>query len=91
MYTPFGSREKTPYDYIVDVKNRTLHCTRLPVIITDAHYVCGRRIIFGASDVAEATQIIASLLIAKNDVTTSIEAPRFHMLLNGTIGIESKF
>lgn len=91
MYTPFGSYEKTPSGYIVDVKNRSLSCTRLPLIITDAHYVCGRRMIFGASDVSEATQIIAYLVIAKNNVTTGIEAPRFHVLLNGTIGIESKF
>lgn len=90
MYAPFGAREKTPTGYVVDVKNQSLSCSRLPIIITDANFVCGRRIVFGASDVAEAIQIIASLLIAQQNVISSIEAPRFNMLLNGSVGIESK-
>lgn len=90
MYAPFGSGEKTPTGYVVDVKNQSLSCTRLPIIITDANYVCGRRMVFGATDVAEATQIIASLIIASQNVISAIEAPRFYTLLNGTVGLESK-
>lgn len=46
--------------------------------------------VFGATDVAEATQIIASLILSSQNVISAIEAPRFCMSLNGTVGLESK-
>lgn len=90
MYAPFGSHEMSPAGYLVDVKDRYLKCSRLPIIIIDGQYVCGRRMVFGASDVAEATQLIASLIIEGNNASTAIEAPRFQVTLNGTVGIECK-
>lgn len=46
--------------------------------------------VLGANDVATASQIITSLLIAGENATESIEAARFNVLLDGNIGLEGK-
>lgn len=88
MYTLFGTQELTPRGYILDV-NATINTnTRLPIIITDKKYICGRRIVLGTGDLSIATQVITSLLIGGEDASTSVEGPRFRILDSNIIGIE---
>lgn len=87
MFSLFGSGEITTGGYIVDTHS-SIPCSRLPIIITDAISVCGRRLVTGANDMSTATQLIMSLLIADENVTDAVEAPRFHILSNGSVGIE---
>ncbi|XP_044757715.1 scoloptoxin SSD14-like [Coccinella septempunctata] len=84
----FGSGEMTSSGYIMNAKLENRQCSRLPILITDANHVCGRRIIFGANNIAMAAQVISSLLLADMNVTESIESPRFHLSPIGTIGLE---
>ncbi|KAJ8947033.1 hypothetical protein NQ318_019925 [Aromia moschata] len=88
MYDFFGSGEMTIHGYVLDIKKKDKPCSRMPIIITDANIICGRRMVFGASDVSTASQLITSLLIAKKNASDSIEAPRFHIFGNGSLGIE---
>lgn len=90
MYGLFGSGEMTSGGYVLDVKPKLVPCSRLPLIITDGNVICGRRMVFGANDIDIASQLIASLIIANENATQSIESPRFHML-EGTIGIEGTY
>lgn len=91
MYAPFGTREMTQGGYLLDVKSSLLPPSRIPLIITDSDYVCGRRIVLGTSDIATASQIVASLLIASENATSGVEAPRFNILGDKSIGIEGKY
>lgn len=84
----FGSGEMTSSGYIMNAKMENRRCSRLPVLLTDAHHICGRRIIFGANNIALAAQVISTLLLGDMNVTESIESPRFHVAPIGTIGIE---
>ncbi|RZB39904.1 G glu transpept domain containing protein [Asbolus verrucosus] len=88
LYSLFGSGEITTFGYTLNIHNKNTSCTHLPLIITDANAICGRRLVLGANDMALATQLIMALLVAKNNVTATIEAPRFHILSNGSIGTE---
>lgn len=89
MSAPFGSKEMTDYGYITDTA-KNLPCTRLPLIVVDSKFICGKRMVLGASDPAQAAQVLASLIIGSPNVTLGIEAPRFDMFLNGSAGIEGK-
>lgn len=89
MYSPFGSRRLTTDGYLLDL-NEFLPTTRIPVIITEKDFICGRRIVLGASDVATASQIIASLLIGAESAAASVENARFNILSDGLIGIEGR-
>lgn len=80
----------TSSGYIMNAKLENRKCSRLPVLITDSHHICGRRIIFGANNIAFAAQVISSLLLGNMNVTESIEGPRFHLSPIGTIGLERK-
>nr|CAH7713673.1 unnamed protein product [Callosobruchus chinensis] len=89
MYAFFGSGEITIYGYVPDAKKQDKACSRLPLIITDANFICGRRMVFGANTVAQATQLVVSLVLAGKNAIDVVEAPRFHMLGNGSISIEA--
>ncbi|XP_018572729.1 glutathione hydrolase 7-like [Anoplophora glabripennis] len=88
MYGLFGSGEMTTHGYVLDVPNKDKPCSRIPLIITDGNFICGRRMVLGANNFATATQLVATLLIAEKNVTEGIESPRFHILGNETIGVE---
>lgn len=91
MYQPFGTGELIADGYVLDVTSRNAtHSTRLPLIVTDADLICGRRFVFGANDIAVASQLISALAVAKENTTEIVESPRFHILSNGSIGIEGK-
>lgn len=90
LYTFFGSHEKTQDGYILDVNSNTLF-SRFPILITDANFICGRRLAFGANNLDLAAQIIMGLLLAKENATESVESPRFHISESGNIGIEGNF
>lgn len=89
MSSPFGSKEMTEFGFMLDGL-KYAPCTRLPLILVDSRLICGRRLILGAADPAEATQVLISLTITSQNVTAAIEAPRFKLFLNSTIGIEGK-
>jgi hypothetical protein len=82
----FGSGEITTGGYTLDVGGAP--CARLPIIITDANAICGRRLVLGANDAALASQLVMALLVAGENVSTAVEAPRFHILADGSMGIE---
>ncbi|XP_044262092.1 glutathione hydrolase 7-like [Tribolium madens] len=88
LYGLFGSGEITTGGYTLDVHPKATPCSRLPVIITDAQAICGRRLLLGANDLSTASQLIMSLLVAEENITNAVEAPRFHILDNGGVGIE---
>jgi len=91
MYDYFGSRILSRYGYLLDVKNTTQqYCLRLPIIITDAEYVCGRRLSLGVSNLVIASQVIPSLLVASENVIAAVENPRFQLNLNNVIEIEDE-
>lgn len=73
--------------YILDTKTYT-EFSRFPIIITDAHMVCGRRFVFGANNIFEGLQIILKLIIARENATDSVESPRIFISNNGTTDIE---
>lgn len=87
MYKPFGSKRISDEGYFLDINSETEIESRTSVLITDSSFVCGRRMVLGANNVITATQVIATLLIAKQSATTSIESPRFN-IFNKFIGIE---
>lgn len=88
----FGTQEMTPSGYLLDI-NSTYNVinTRIPIIITDKNYICGRRIVMGAGDISIATQVILNLLLGGENATSSIEGPRFQLINRDFIGIESKY
>lgn len=88
LYTLFGSGEMTTKGYTLDVKTKENRCSRLPLIVTDAAAICGRRLVLAANDVSITSQIVMALLVGGENVTSAIEAPRFHILNNGSVGIE---
>lgn len=88
MSALFGTGEKSADGYIIDAQTDQV-CSRLAILIVDNRLICGRRIVFGSNDIAVASQIIFTLLVAKENVTISAEAPRF-IIRNGSIGIEGK-
>ncbi|XP_023018202.2 glutathione hydrolase 7 isoform X2 [Leptinotarsa decemlineata] len=88
MYGLFGSGEMTAHGYVLDVKNKTKPSSRVAMIVTDGILICGRRMVFGANDLTSSTEMITSLLTANENITESIEAPRFYILTNGTMGTE---
>lgn len=90
MSAHFGSKELTEFGYMLDGFKYT-PCTRLPLIVVDSKFICGRRMVLGAVDPAEAAQILYSLIVVSQNVTIGIEAPRFRMFLNGSIGIEGTY
>lgn len=91
MHAPFGSKRMTPYGYLLDVDIQdNLPPSRIPLIVTNKPNICGRRLVFGANSMDLAMQIIASLVIGNENVTTAIEAPRFKLLDNTYIGLEGK-
>lgn len=87
MSAPFGSKEMTEFGFMLDGL-KYAPCTRLPLIVVDSRFICGRRMVLGAADPAEAAQVLFSLIITLQNVTIAIEAPRFKQFLNGTIGLE---
>ncbi|XP_076260685.1 glutathione hydrolase 7-like isoform X2 [Rhynchophorus ferrugineus] len=89
MYSLFGSGEMTSHGYVLDVKKRDKPCTRIPIIMTDSNFICGKRMAFGANGIAQASQLIANLVIGERNATDGIEAPRFYVLPNNTIAIEA--
>lgn len=91
MYGLFGSGEMTAHGYVLDVTNKDTLCSRIPFIITDGNFICGRRMVLGANNLAVATQLISTLLIAQQNATESIESPRFHIIGNETIGVEGNY
>lgn len=90
MYRPFGSKRISDEGYFLDVNSESDIQSRTPVLITDDSFVCGRRMVLGANDVVTATQVVATLLIAKQNATASIESPRFN-IFNKFIGTEGRF
>lgn len=87
MYAPFGSRQMTPSGFLLDLPlNKP--CTRIPFIITNKDYICGRRLVLGANDIELATQVITTLLIGGENATVGIEAPRFGFVNFDSIGLE---
>lgn len=80
----------TDFGFILDV-NKYAPCTRLPLLVVDSKFICGRRMVLGAADPADAIQLLFSLIVTSQNVTIGIEAPRFKLFLNNTIGIESKY
>lgn len=88
MTSPFGTGNLTNEGYLLDTDVQSKFPSRLPLIVTDTNYVCGKRIALGITDVATASQIILSLVLPNANATSSIEAPRFNILDNGAIGIE---
>ncbi|XP_017786639.1 PREDICTED: gamma-glutamyltransferase 7-like [Nicrophorus vespilloides] len=91
LYQAFGSQEINSEGYIMDVRARgTTQCSRVPLIITDADFICGRRMVLGSSNIASASQIVPALLIAAQNATVGIEFPRFNLLPDGTIGFEDE-
>ncbi|KRT83161.1 hypothetical protein AMK59_4588, partial [Oryctes borbonicus] len=87
MYSAFGSLQMSNNGYLLDIKS-SMPYSILPVIITDARYICGKRIILGVNDVCVATQIILNWMYGVADTTTVIEYPRFVYVDNNTIGLE---
>ncbi|KAK5650465.1 hypothetical protein RI129_001494 [Pyrocoelia pectoralis] len=87
MSAPFGSGKVTVGGYLSDI-NYTAKLSHLPLIITDTNYVCGRRIVLGFGDIVIGSQVITSLLLSAENLTISVEGPRFHILRNGALGIE---
>ncbi|KAJ8985692.1 hypothetical protein NQ317_014341 [Molorchus minor] len=75
-------------NYVSLVTKKDKPCSRMPIIITDNNVICGRRMVFGASDLATATQLVTSLLVARKNTTDGVEAPRFYIIDNGTLAIE---
>ncbi|XP_049820917.1 glutathione hydrolase 7 isoform X2 [Aethina tumida] len=88
MTALFGSKELTSGGYFFDGNLGHKHASRIPIILTDANVICGRRIVFGANDISTATQLITSLVVSKQNATESVEAPRFHILSQGGLGLE---
>lgn len=86
----FGSKEMTEFGFMLDGL-KYAPCTRLPLIVVDSKFICGKRLVFGAADPAEAAQVLFALLIDSQNVTVGIEAPRFKQFLNGSVGIEGQF
>ncbi|KAJ8917180.1 hypothetical protein NQ315_012672 [Exocentrus adspersus] len=74
--------------YVLDVANKDKPCSRMPFIVIDGSFICGRRIVLGAGNLAVATELVTTLLVAKENATEGIEAPRFYVLGNGTLGVE---
>ncbi|GJQ88092.1 hypothetical protein Trydic_g13104 [Trypoxylus dichotomus] len=87
MYSAFGSQQMTNNGYILDIKS-SMPYSILPIIISDAKYICAKRIVLGVNDVCTATQIILNWVHSAEDTTTVIEYPRFVYLDNNTIGLE---
>ncbi|XP_060527176.1 glutathione hydrolase 7-like isoform X2 [Cylas formicarius] len=88
MYDLFGDKEQNEFVYVQDVKERPRPCSRIALIVTDNNFICGRRIVLGADNVAMATQLLANLVIGGQNVTEAIESARFHVMTDGTIGVE---
>lgn len=74
--------------YFIDEQLTNKSYSFIPFIIADK-FICGRRIVSGANDIVAAGQVISTLLIAKENITKSIEGPRF-LLQNGHITIEGE-
>ncbi|XP_031335347.1 glutathione hydrolase 7-like isoform X2 [Photinus pyralis] len=87
MSRPFGSGNLTPGGYFTDA-NYSEKLSQIPLIITDSNFICGRRIVLGVSDIVVGSQVITALLLNAENATISVEAPRFHILQNGAIGVE---
>ncbi|KAL1506156.1 hypothetical protein ABEB36_005570 [Hypothenemus hampei] len=89
MYNLFGSKKSTSYGYVLNVKNKEKPCSRIPIILADEQYICGKRMVFGANGIAQATQIVSNLIIGNKNATEGIEAPRFYLLENSTVAVEA--
>lgn len=89
MSAPFGIKEMTEFGFMLDGFTYS-PCTRLTLIVVDSKFICGNRMVFGVAGPAEAAQVLYSLAVFSQNVTIGIEAPRFKMFLNGTIGIEGQ-
>ncbi|CAH0552955.1 unnamed protein product [Brassicogethes aeneus] len=88
MYAMFGSGELTSAGYFLDDHNKGIPIrSRVPIILTDGEVICGKRMVFGANDLAVATQLI-TLAVQNQNATEIIEQARFHILPNGKLGIE---
>ncbi|ERL87237.1 hypothetical protein D910_04635 [Dendroctonus ponderosae] len=90
MYDLFGSRELTIHGYVLDVKNKPKSCSRIPLILTDNKFICGKRLVFGANGVAQASQLVVNLIIGAKNATDGVEFPRFYLLDNATIAVEGR-
>lgn len=86
MYSPFGSQQMLDSGYILDIRS-SMPYSILPLIVTDAKYICGERIVFGINDISVGSQIITSWIYGIRNSTATIEYPRF-VVLNNTIGFE---
>uniref|UniRef100_A0A6P7FM53 Glutathione hydrolase 5 proenzyme-like n=1 Tax=Diabrotica virgifera virgifera TaxID=50390 RepID=A0A6P7FM53_DIAVI len=88
MYQFFGSGKRSPDGYLQDKKDQDTMNSRMPVLILDGWYICGRRYVFSANNLGSALQIISNLLLHKENVTDAIEAPRLY-IGNWTVGFEA--
>ncbi|XP_050309798.1 glutathione hydrolase 7-like [Anthonomus grandis grandis] len=88
LYELFGSGELTSHGYVLDVKNKEKSCSRIPIILTDNKFICGKRMAFGANGIAQGSQIVSNLVIGDKNVTDGIEAPRFYVLDGNTVAVE---
>lgn len=92
LYGPFGSGKMTSGGYLLDVPPQNkLSCSRIPIIITDSEFICGRRLVFGVENVATAVQLLNYLLTGSENATEGIESPRFSILSRDSIGLEGIF
>lgn len=87
MFTPFGSQQMLDFGYILDIKS-SMPYSILPLIITDANFICAKRIVLGVNDISVASQIVTSWSYGVENSTAAIEYPRFIIDNNNTIGLE---
>uniref|UniRef100_A0AAR5Q836 Gamma-glutamyltransferase n=1 Tax=Dendroctonus ponderosae TaxID=77166 RepID=A0AAR5Q836_DENPD len=51
--------------------------------------IAGKRLVFGANGVAQASQLVVNLIIGAKNATDGVEFPRFYLLDNATIAVEA--
>lgn len=86
MHSLFGDGEISAGGYIENTQSPSN--SRFPIIAINKYAICGKRFIFGANNLALASQIISQLILGNKNVTDAIEAPRFHLTGFGQVGIE---
>jgi gamma-glutamyltranspeptidase len=50
-----------------------------PIIAIEKRRVCGRRLLIGSADATVAAQVLSRLLVLDQNITLSIEGPRFQI------------
>ncbi|CAG9772957.1 unnamed protein product [Ceutorhynchus assimilis] len=89
MYGMFGSGELTIHGYVLDTKLPNKPCSRIPIILTESKFICGKRMALGANGIAQASQLVSNTVIGNQNATDGIEAPRFYVLDNFTVAVEA--